>query len=71
MRQKMKVKWAKEEDLNSKLFFKVVNSRKRRNFIEELETEDESIITDQKIIEEEISSFCERLSLRSLRRDLF
>ena len=33
----MKVKGVKERDVNSKFFFRVVNGRRVKNFIEELE----------------------------------
>lgn len=61
LREKTKVKWAKEGDVNSKLFFRVVNGRRRRNFIKELELEYARVIFDQKGIEEEITSFRKRL----------
>lgn len=44
MNQKMKCKWAKEGDVNSKLFFKLVNSRKGRNVIKELEGSNGQVI---------------------------
>lgn len=61
MCQKMKIRWAKEGDVNSKLFFKVVNGRKRRNFVTELEGEGGLLIRDEDRIVDEISSFYERL----------
>lgn len=43
--------------VNSKLFLEVVNGRRRRNYIMELESEDELIIRGQDEIAKEISSF--------------
>ncbi|RVW14018.1 hypothetical protein CK203_086432 [Vitis vinifera] len=41
-RQKVKVKWVKDGDYNSKFFHKVANGKRNRNFIKFLENERES-----------------------------
>lgn len=38
-RQKTSLKWVKEGDANTKLYHRVVNGRRRRNEIKELELE--------------------------------
>lgn len=61
MNQKIKFKWTTEGDVNSKLFFKVANGRKKRNFIKELEDEGGNVLRDHEEIERTISSFYENL----------
>lgn len=45
--QKMKFKWAKEGDVNSKLFYKVANGRKQKNFTKEIEDDNGVVLRDQ------------------------
>lgn len=61
MRQKMKPKWAKEGDTNSKLFFKVVNGRRNKNFIKEIECEDGRVLRREDSIVEKITGFLKNL----------
>lgn len=61
MGQKMKFKWAKEGDVNSRLFSKVVNVRRRKNFIKELEDDEGRVLRDQHNIERDITLFYKNL----------
>ena len=60
-KQKMKLRWIKEWDNNSRLFHILVNNRRNKNAISRLEREDGSFLEDQREIEWEITSFYERL----------
>ena len=53
-RQKAKVKWVKDGDCNSKLFHKVANGRRNRNFIKFLENERGLVLNNSESITEEI-----------------
>lgn len=53
--QKMKIKWAEEG--GSRLFFKVINGRRRRNYIRVLEGDSEVVFSDIGSISSEISTF--------------
>ena len=53
-RQKAKVKWVKDEDCNSKLFHKVANRRRNRNFIKFLENERGLVLDNSESTTEEI-----------------
>ncbi|KAM2348663.1 hypothetical protein ACFX1X_012268 [Malus domestica] len=56
-RQRSKVEWAKEGDGNTKFFHRVANGRRKRNYIERLESVGGGIIEDAKEIEEHIVNF--------------
>ena len=53
-RQKAKVKWVKDRDCNSKLFHKVANGRRNRNFIKFLENEKRLVLDNSESITTEI-----------------
>ncbi|KAJ9675680.1 hypothetical protein PVL29_024549 [Vitis rotundifolia] len=60
-RQKVKVKWVKYEDCNSKFFHKVTNSRQNRNFIKFLENERGLVLDNSESITEEILLYFKKL----------
>ena len=60
-KQKMKLRWIKEWDNNSRLFHILVNNRRNKNAISRLEKENGSVLNDQKDIEREIIRFYEKL----------
>ena len=60
-KQKMKLRWIKEWDNNSRLFHILVNNRRNKNAISRLEKENGSVLKDQKDIEWEIITFYEKL----------
>ena len=51
-RQKVKVKWVKDGDYNSKFFHKVANDRRNRNFIKFLENERGLVLDNSESITE-------------------
>ena len=53
-RQKVRVKWVKKGDRNSKFFHKVVNGRRDRKFIKVLENERGLVLNNSESIKEEI-----------------
>ena len=60
-RQKVRVKWVKEGDCNSKFFHKVANGRRNRKFIKELENESGLMLNNSESIKEEILRYFEKL----------
>ena len=60
-RQKAKVKWVNDGDCNSKLFHKVANGRRYRNFIEFLENERGLVLDNSESIIEEILLYFKKL----------
>ncbi|KAL5566610.1 hypothetical protein UlMin_029774 [Ulmus minor] len=60
-RQKMKFRWIKEWDYNSAMFHRMVSFWKSKNVINRIVKEDETVLTDQKEIVDEIVSFFENL----------
>ena len=60
-RQKVRVKWVKKGDRNSKFFHKVVNGRRNRKFIKILENESGLVLNNPKSITEEILLYFEKL----------
>ena len=62
-RQKIKVKWVKDEDCNSKFFHKVANGRRNKNFIKFLENERGLVLDNSKSITEEILLYFKKLYL--------
>ena len=62
-RQKVKVKWVKDRDCNSKFFHKVANGRRNRNFIKYLENERGLMLDNSESITEEILLYFEKLYL--------
>ena len=60
-RQKAKVKWVKDGDCNSKLFHKVANGRRNRNFIKFLENERGLVLDNSESITEEILLYFKKL----------
>ena len=60
-RQKGKVKWVKDGDCNSKLFHKVANGRRNRNFIKFLENERGLVLENSESITEEILLYFKKL----------
>ncbi|RVX05281.1 Transposon TX1 uncharacterized 149 kDa protein [Vitis vinifera] len=59
-RQKVKVKWVKEGDCNSKFYHKVANGRRNRKYIKELENERGLVLKNAKSITEEILHYFEK-----------
>ena len=62
-RQKVRVKWVKKGDRNSKFFHKVVNGRRDRKFIKVLENERGLVLNNSESITEEILLYFEKLYL--------
>ncbi|RVW99583.1 Transposon TX1 uncharacterized 149 kDa protein [Vitis vinifera] len=60
-RQKAKVKWVKDGDCNSKLFHKMTNGRRNRNFIKFLENERGLVLDNSESITEEILLYFKKL----------
>ena len=60
-RQKAKVKWVKDGDCNSKLFHKVANRRRNRNFIKFLENKRGLVLDNSESITEEILLYFKKL----------
>ncbi|KAM1060262.1 hypothetical protein TB1_024191 [Malus domestica] len=60
-RQRSKVEWAKDGDGNTRFFHKVASGRRKRNFIERLETEDGRMVEGVEEIENEIIHFFKSL----------
>ncbi|KAJ9680073.1 hypothetical protein PVL29_019377 [Vitis rotundifolia] len=60
-RQKVRVKWVKEGDCNSKFFHKVANGRRNRKFIKVLENERGLVLNNAESITEEILLYFEKL----------
>ncbi|KAJ9697646.1 hypothetical protein PVL29_006989 [Vitis rotundifolia] len=60
-RQKAKIKWVKDGDCNSKLFHKVANGRRNRNFIKFLENERGLVLDKPESITEEILLYFKKL----------
>lgn len=59
-RQKSRIKWVTEGDVNSNFFHKVVNGKRRRSFIKELELDDGTIIKNNEAISDEVTSILRR-----------
>ena len=60
-RQKVRVKWVKEGDCNSKIFHKVANGRRNRKYIKVLENERGLVLNNSESIKEEILRYFEKL----------
>ncbi|RVW54237.1 putative ribonuclease H protein [Vitis vinifera] len=60
-KQKAKIKWVKEGDCNSKLFHKVANGRRNKNFIKILENERGLVLDSSESITEEILLYFKKL----------
>ncbi|KAJ9705647.1 hypothetical protein PVL29_003625 [Vitis rotundifolia] len=60
-RQKAKIKWVKDGNCNSKLFHKVANGRRNRNFIKLLENERGLVLDKPESITEEILLYFKKL----------
>ncbi|KAM0963163.1 hypothetical protein ACFX2A_022668 [Malus domestica] len=60
-RQRSKVEWAKEGDGNTKFFHRVASGRRKRNYIERLESEVGGVIEDANEIEDHIVKFFKSL----------
>ncbi|KAM2004953.1 hypothetical protein FF1_000090 [Malus domestica] len=60
-RQRSKVEWAKEGDGNTRYFHQIASGRRKRNFIERLETEDGRILEGAEEIEAETINFFKSL----------
>ena len=61
IRQKLKVQWAKEGDANTRLFHRLLNARKSKNFISKIELDNGEVVTREEDIVREIVGFFERL----------
>ncbi|RVW81741.1 LINE-1 retrotransposable element ORF2 protein [Vitis vinifera] len=61
LEQKAKIKWVKEGDCNSKLFHKVANGRRNKNFIKILENERGLVLDSSESITEEILLYFKKL----------
>ena len=57
VRQKMKIRWAKQGDANSSLFHRLLNARKSKNFIFKIELDNGEVMTREEDIVREITSF--------------
>ena len=60
-RQKVKVKWVKDGDYNSKFFHKVANGKRNRNFIKFLENERGLMLDNSESITKEILLYFKKL----------
>ncbi|RVW15726.1 putative ribonuclease H protein [Vitis vinifera] len=60
-KQKAKIKWVKEGDCNSKLFHKVANGSRNKNFIKILENERGLVLDSSESITEEILLYFKKL----------
>lgn len=60
-RQRAKLVWAKEGDNNTSFFHKMVNGRRKRNFIERIEVDNGLLEENESIIEQDIISFYKNL----------
>ena len=60
-RHKLKIQWAKEGDANSKLFHRLLNARKSKNFISKIELDSGEVLTREEDIVREIVCFYEKL----------
>ena len=58
--QRAKPKWAREGDSNTSFFHKIVDGRKKRNFIEKIEISG-LVVEEEALIEEEIINFYKKL----------
>ena len=61
LRQKSKFLRAREGDVNSKLFYKLMNSRKANNFISKLEKVDGTLLDLEDFVIVEVLSFFKNL----------
>ena len=59
--QKLKVQWAKEGDANSRLFHRLLNARKSKNFISKIELNNGEVLTREEDVVTEILWFFETL----------
>ncbi|RVX15151.1 Transposon TX1 uncharacterized 149 kDa protein [Vitis vinifera] len=66
-RQKAKVKWVKDGDCNSKLFHKMANERRNKNFIKFLENERGLVLDNSESITDEILLYFKKLYSSPLR----
>ena len=61
IRQKMKIQWANEGDANSRLFHRLLNVRKSKNFISKIELDNGEVLTREEDVVREIVHFFETL----------
>ncbi|KAK9934053.1 hypothetical protein M0R45_021214 [Rubus argutus] len=59
--QRAKPKWAREGDSNTSFFHKIVNGRRKRNFIERIELSSGLVVEEEALIQEEIINFYKKL----------
>ncbi|PON51292.1 hypothetical protein PanWU01x14_217610, partial [Parasponia andersonii] len=68
-RQKVKIQWAKEGDAKTKLFHRMLNAQKSRNFISKIELENGEILNrEEDIVREKWWGFCESLYSKGERQ---
>lgn len=53
-RQKMKFRWIKEWDANTKLFHKLLSNQRNKSLISRLDTDDDSVLEDKEKIEKRL-----------------
>lgn len=70
-RQKRRVNWVREGDVNTRFFHKVVNGKRRRSLIKELEIDESRIVTDNDVIAEEVTRFFKDLYSEDVRERPF
>ena len=56
-RKKLKIRWAKEGDANSRLFHNLLNVRKSKNFIPKIEFDNEEVLTIEDVVREVVHFF--------------
>ena len=61
LRMKSKFTWAREGDASTKLFHSLLNARKAKNIITNLELDDGSIVDSEDVIVQEIMGFFQKL----------
>ena len=61
MSQKMKIQWVKDVDVNSRLFHRLLDARKSKNFISKLELDNGEVLLREEDIVKEILNFFENL----------
>ena len=63
VRQKLKIQWTKEGDANSRLFHRLLNVRKSKNFISKIELDSWEVLTREEDVAKKIVCFYEKLLL--------